>query len=62
MDASILIALISVSFSSLTAFMTALFHSMSLSRCKTIDCCCVKCSRDVLDDDTYLEAQQHNNE
>jgi hypothetical protein len=53
LDAAAIIAIISVSATAGGAFITALFHSLSLSRCSEIDCCCWKCKREVLSEDTY---------
>jgi len=55
MEASAIIAIISVSATAGGAFITALFHSLSLSRCSEIDCFCFKCKRDVLSESTYNE-------
>ena len=55
LDAAAIIAIISVSATAGGAFITALFHSLSLSRCSEIDCCCWKCKREVLSEDTYKE-------
>lgn len=55
MEASAIIAIISVSATAGGAFITALFHSLSLSRCSEIDCLCFKCKRQVLSEETYNE-------
>ena len=55
MEASAIIAIISVSATAGGAFITALFHSLSLSRCSEIDCFCFKCKRQVLSEETYNE-------
>ena len=60
MEASAIIAIISVSATAGGAFITALFHSLSLSRCSEIDCLCFKCKRQVLSEETYNE--QSNND
>ena len=57
MEPGSLIAIISVSFTSLGALMTSLFHSMSLSRCSRINCCCMGCERQVLSEETYREQE-----
>ena len=44
MEASAIIAIISVSATAGGAFVTSLFHSLSLSRCSDIDCFCFKWS------------------
>ena len=55
METAGIIAIISVSATAGGAFITALFHSLSLSRCSEIDCFCFKCKRDVLSENTYNE-------
>ena len=55
MEASAIIAIISVSATAGAAFITALFHSLSLSRCSEISCCGCKCKREVLSEETYKE-------
>ena len=57
MEPGSLIAIISVSFTSLGALLTSLFHSMSLSRCSRINCCCMGCERQVLSESTYREQE-----
>jgi len=57
MDPGSLIAIISVSFTSLGALMTGLFHSMSLSRCTKIGCCGCFCERQVLSEETYRQQE-----
>lgn len=58
-----LIAVISVSGSVLATLITTIFTSMSLSRCKNINCCweCVKCDRDVVKDEIVAQALENNN-
>jgi len=48
------IAIISVSATSLGGLLTALFHSISLSRCSEISCCGCMCKRQVLSEEAYL--------
>ena len=55
METAGIIAIISVSATAGGAFITALFHSLSLSRCSSIDCLCFKCKREVLSEETYKE-------
>ena len=55
METAGIIAIISVSATALGGFITALFHSLSLSRCSSIDCLCFKCKREVLSESTYNE-------
>ena len=62
MEGATIIAIISVSITALTAIITALFHSMSLSRCPNIDCCGIKCERNVLTEDTYKTEQKETRE
>jgi len=63
MEVAGIIAILSVAGGVLTGLITTLFHSMSLSRCKNIDCCCFKCDREVLSEETYraeqVEAREH---
>jgi hypothetical protein len=61
MEASAIIAIISVSATAGGAFITALFHSLSLSRCSSIDCFCFKCKREVLSEETYKEQSNKEN-
>ncbi len=58
-----LIAIISVSGSVLATLITTIFTSMSLSRCKNINCCweCLVCDREVLKDETVAQALENNN-
>ena len=55
METAGIIAIISVSATAGGAFLTSLFHSLSLSRCSSIDCFCFKCKREVLSEATYNE-------
>ena len=55
METAGIIAIISVSATASAGFITALFHSLSLSRCSVIDCFCFKCKREVLSETTYNE-------
>tara|TARA_R110000772_G_scaffold13867_4_gene40562 strand:- start:826 stop:1035 length:210 start_codon:yes stop_codon:yes gene_type:complete len=48
------IAIISVSATSVGGLLTALFHSLSLSRCSEIACCGCMCKRQVLSEEAYL--------
>lgn len=59
MEPGSLIAIISVSFTSLGALLTSLFHSMSLSRCSRINCCCMGCERQVLSEEAYLQENKN---
>ena len=57
-----IIAIISVSATASSGFITALFHSLSLSRCSDIDCFCFKCKREVLSENTYNEQSNQDNQ
>lgn len=59
MEPSAIIAIISVSSTAIAALLTSLFHSLSLSRCSDIDCCCFKCKRVVLSEETYKDQSNH---
>lgn len=66
MEVAGIVAILSVAGSVLTGLITTIFHSMSLSRCKNIDCFLCKCDREVLSEETYraeqVEAREHENE
>lgn len=60
-----LIAIISVGGTVLATLITTLFTSMSLSRCKNINCCysCFVCDRDVVSEEIIareVELQNQN--
>lgn len=57
MSGAEIIAIISVSATSLGGLLTGLFHSMSLSRCSEINCLCWRCKRDVLSEEAYLNQE-----
>lgn len=57
MEVAGIIAILSVAGGVLTGLITTVFHSMSLSRCKNIDCCCFKCDREVLSEEAYRAEQ-----
>lgn len=57
MEASALIAIISVSATALGGFISTLFHSLSLSRCSEISFCGCMCKRQVLSEETYLNQE-----
>ena len=48
MEASAIIAILSVAFAGTVSLIHAVFTNMSLSRCTDIACCCFSCKRDVL--------------
>ncbi len=58
-----LIAVISVSGSVLATLITTIFTSMSLSRCRNINCCysCISCDREVVKDEIVAQALENNN-
>jgi len=56
-----LVSVIAISGSILTGLVTAIFHGTSLSRCKTIDCLCFKCQREVLQNEELYQNQNNNN-
>lgn len=67
MEASAIIAILSVSFAGASALIHSIFTNMSLSRCSEINCCCLHCIRDTLKgkDLTEMisatEPNEHNN-
>lgn len=60
MSGAELIAIISVSATSLAGLLTSLFHSISMSRCSEIGCCGCRCKREVLSEEAYLQADKQN--
>lgn len=56
-----LVSVIAISGSILTGLVTAIFHGTSLSRCKTVDCFCFKCEREVLQNEELYQNQNNNN-
>jgi hypothetical protein len=60
MSGAELIAIISVSATSLAGLLTSLFHSISMSRCSEIGCCGCLCKREVLSENAYLQANTNN--
>lgn len=66
MDASAIIAIISVGGTALAALITTIFTSMSISRCKNISCCfdCLVCDREPVSDEVVarqVELTAENN-
>ncbi len=55
-----LIAIISVSATSLAGLLTSLFHSISMSRCSEISFWCCRCKREVLSEEAYLQSSSNN--
>ena len=59
MDAAGILAILSVSMSGVGALIHTVFTSMSLSRCTQIDCCCMKCIRDVMNHEEMNSMLEH---
>ena len=59
-----LIALISVGGTVLATLITTIFTSMSLSRCKNINCCwdCMVCHREVVSDEVVARQVELTNQ
>ena len=55
------VAIIALSGTVITGLVQAIFHGTSLSRCKTVDCFCFKCEREVLQDETLYNDNKNNN-
>ena len=55
-----IVAMIAVIGSVLTGLTAAVFHGSSMSRCKHIDCCCFKCDREVLQDESIYQQAPKN--
>jgi len=56
-----LVAIIAISGTVLTGLITSIFHGSSMSRCKTIDCCCcIRCEREVLKNEDLYENENQN--
>jgi len=55
-----IVAIIALTGTVITGLVQAIFHGTSLSRCKTVDCCCFKCEREVLQDES-LYLNNNNN-
>mgnify|MGYP005994061693 CR=1 FL=1 len=65
MSGAELIAIISVGATALGTLITTIFTSMSLSRCKNINCCwdCLVCDREVVSEEVVareVELQHQN--
>lgn len=58
MDATGLIAIITVSLSGISALIATVFQNSSLSRCTEIDCFCCHCVRDPLDKEEMQQMDQ----
>jgi hypothetical protein len=56
-----IVAIIALTGTVITGLVQAIFHGTSLSRCKTIDCCCFKCEREVLHDESLYANNNNNN-
>ena len=66
MEASSIIAIVSVGGTVLATLITTIFTSMSLSRCKNVSCCfdCFICDREVVSDEVVarqVELTAQNN-
>jgi hypothetical protein len=59
-----LIAIISVGGTVLATLITTLFTSMSLSRCKNVNCCwnCMVCDREVVSDEVVARQVELTNQ
>ena len=55
-----IVAIIALAGTVITGLVQAIFHGTSLSRCKTVDCFCFKCEREVLQDES-LYLNNNNN-
>ena len=64
MSGAELIAIISVGATALGTLITTIFTSMSLSRCKNINCCydCLVCDRDIVKDEVIARQVEINAE
>jgi hypothetical protein len=64
MSGAELIAIISVGATALGTLITTVFTSMSLSRCKNINCCyeCILCDRDIVKDEVIARQVEINAE
>lgn len=64
MSGAELIAIISVGATALGTLITTVFTSMSLSRCKNINCCyeCILCDREVVKDEVIARQVEINAE
>ena len=62
MNGGEIVAIMAISGSVITGLVQAIFHGTSLSRCKTIACCCMRCEREVIQDESiYLNDNNNNN-
>jgi hypothetical protein len=64
MSGAELIAIISVGATALGTLITTVFTSMSLSRCKNINCCweCILCDRELVKDEVIARQVEINAE
>ena len=58
MDPTGIIAIITVTFTGLSALVATIFQNSSLSRCTEIDLFCCHCVRDVLDEKELKEMNE----
>ncbi len=56
-----IVAIIALAGTVITGLVQAIFHGTSLSRCKTVDCFCFKCEREVLQDESLYLNNNNNN-
>tara|TARA_R110002020_G_scaffold83922_2_gene208349 strand:- start:410 stop:625 length:216 start_codon:yes stop_codon:yes gene_type:complete len=55
-----IVAIIALTGTVITGLVQAVFHGTSLSRCKTVDCFCFKCEREVLQDESLYKDNNNN--
>lgn len=56
-----IVAIIALTGTVITGLVQAVFHGTSLSRCRTVDCCCFSCEREVLQDENLYKNNDNNN-
>jgi len=56
-----IVAIIALTGTVITGLVQAVFHGTSLSRCKTVNCFCFKCEREVLQDESLYKNNDNNN-
>ena len=57
-----IVAIIALAGTVITGLVQAIFHGTSLSRCKTVDCFCFKCEREVLQDESLYLNNNNNSD
>ena len=50
-----IVAIIAITGTVITGLVQSIFHGTSLSRCRTVDCFCFKCEREVLQDESLYK-------